>query len=151
MFLKFLLKAIDRHFEENRLLLNQLTDDLVISEPVENGRPLGEIFLHMIRSFEFYSRGVAKDIWEPLPYNLETFRTVNQIKILYKDVVTRSNEYLKSLTPTMIEKVIKTFNRPASKVEFLLEMLEHSIQHRGQIIVYYRLIGLEPAVIPYLC
>ena len=151
MFLKFLLKAIDRHFEENRLLLNQLTDDLVISEPVENGRTLGEIFLHMIRSFEFYSRGVAKDIWEPLPYNLETFRTVNQIKILYKDVVTRSNEYLKSLTPTMIEKVIKTFNRPASKVEFLLEMLEHSIQHRGQIIVYYLLIGLEPAVIPYLC
>ncbi|MHA2247825.1 MAG: DinB family protein [Candidatus Hodarchaeales archaeon] len=151
MVLKFLLKAIDRHFEENRLLLNQLTDDLVISEPVTKGRPLGEIFLHMIRSFEFYSRGVAMDIWEPLPYNLETFRTVNQIKILYKDVVTRSNEYLKKLTPTMIEKVIKTFNRPASKVEFLLEMLEHSIQHRGQIIVYYRLIGLEPAVIPYLC
>ena len=151
MLLKFLLKAIDRHFEENRLLLNQLTDDFVFSEPVKNGRPLGEIFLHMIRSFEFYSRGVAKDIWEPLPYNLETFRTANQIKILYKDVVTRSNEYLKSLTSTMIEKVIKTFNRSASKGEFLLEVLEHSIQHRGQIIVYYRLIGLEPAVIPYLC
>ena len=150
MILKFLIKAIDRHFKENQLLLSQLTDDLVNSDPVQKGRPLGEIFLHMIRAFEFYSRGVIKDIWEPLPYNLDKFNTANQIKNLYEDVVTRSKEYLEGLTPTMIEKIIKPFNQPATKAEILLEMLEHSIQHRGQIIVYYRLIGLEPAVIPYL-
>ncbi|MHA2462691.1 MAG: DinB family protein [Candidatus Thorarchaeota archaeon] len=32
----------------------------------------------------------------------------------------------------------------------LLELIEHSIHHRGQITVYYRLLGIKPAHIPYI-
>ncbi|MCK4567807.1 MAG: hypothetical protein KAU48_10925 [Candidatus Thorarchaeota archaeon] len=32
----------------------------------------------------------------------------------------------------------------------ILEMLEHSIHHRGQITAYYRLLGISPVLILYI-
>ena len=46
---RFLTSAIERHFEETKLLIDQLVDQDILSEPVQTGRPLGEIVLHMIR------------------------------------------------------------------------------------------------------
>lgn len=150
MVLEFILKALDRHFNETRLLIDQLTDENIHSEPVQTGRPLGEIVLHMIRAFEFYSRGTTTDVWEPLPYNLDSYNTASDIKTLYESTLKRTKEYLARLPPEEVKEIIKPNEKSASRLSFLMEMLEHSIQHRGQILVYYRLIGLEPSIIPYL-
>ncbi|MHA2299092.1 MAG: DinB family protein [Candidatus Hodarchaeales archaeon] len=146
----FLNNAIARHVEETRLLINQLTDQAISSEPVQTGRPLGEIVLHIIRSLEFYSRGLATDVWEALPYTLETYRSAQSIKMLYDEVLKRVADYLESLPATTLDDDVEKFNRTATKAEILLEMLEHGIQHRGQILVYYRLLGIEPAKIQYI-
>ncbi len=69
MIYKLLKNAIARHLEETRLLFNQITDHIVLSEPVQLSRPLGEIILHLIHSIEYYLRGAATDVWgEPLPF-----------------------------------------------------------------------------------
>ncbi|MFX1507244.1 MAG: DinB family protein [Promethearchaeota archaeon] len=146
----FLISAIERHFEETKLLFNQLTDEVVISEPVQSGRPLGEIILHMIRSLEFYSRGLATNHWELLSYNISDFRSAQDINNLYTTVVKKTLNHLKLLSPTDLNDILDNFNRSASKLEVLLEMLEHSIQHRGQLLVYYRLLNIEPVKIPYI-
>lgn len=142
--------AIGRHFEETKLLIDQLSDQILLEEPVQSGRSLGEIVLHMIRSFEYYSRGLTTNHWEPLPYNLTTCGSALEIKNLYEDVVNKTKNYLNEISPTALNDVLEDFNRPATKTEVLLEMLEHSIQHRGQILVYFRLLGLEPPKIPYI-
>ncbi len=142
--------ALLRHFEETRLILDQLTDEVINQEPVPNGRPLGEIVLHIIRSFEFYSRGLAKNVWKPLNYHLETYSSEKRMKKLFNDVILKSREYLDSIQSSDLYEIVKGFNRETTKIEILLEMLEHSIQHRGQILVYYRLVGIEPAKIPYI-
>ncbi len=146
----FLKAQILRHFNETRTVIDQLTDKLVIAEPVESGRPLGEIVLHMLRSAEFYLRGLVKEVWEALPYELSTYGTAREIQGLYEDVVAKCTSYLDQLEASNLEEVVNRFNRPATKAELLLEMLEHSIQHRGQVLVYYRLVGIEAAVIPYI-
>ena len=146
----FLTSAIERHFEETKLLFDQLTDEVVISEPVQTGRPLGEIMLHMVRSLEFYSRGLATNHWEPLSYNITDFRSAEEINNLYSTVVKKTLNHLKQLSPADLDDILDHFNRPASKFEILLEMLEHSIQHRGQLLVYYRLLDIKPAKIPYI-
>ena len=147
---KLIKNAIFRHFQETELIIDQLTDEVIKKEPVPDGRPLGEIILHIIRSFEFYSQGLAKNVWRPLPYNLETYSSENEIKVLFKDVVQRSKSYLDMIQSETFNENVKGLNREAKKIEILLEMLEHSIQHRGQILVYYRLLGIVPEKIPYI-
>jgi uncharacterized damage-inducible protein DinB len=146
----FLKRAIQRHFEETTLILNQLTDDMIMKEPVNTGRPLGEIVLHIIRSLEYYSRGLAKNIWEPLNYTLEKYPTANSIVVLYKEAVTRTETYLQEISPSSLKEEYAEGNRIAKRAELLLELVEHSIQHRGQLLVYYRLLGIVPKEIPYI-
>lgn len=150
MLYDFLKKAIQRHLHETKLLVDQLNDQLVISKPVEAGRPLGEIFLHILRSVEYYLRGLVNNIWEPLPYTLATYSTAQAIKSLYEEISDNVKDYLKQLTPNILTQEIDRFNRPATKAEIFLELIEHSIHHRGQITIYYRLLGVEPASIPYI-
>jgi len=146
----FLKKAIQRHLRETKLLVDQLNDQLVISKPVEAGRPLGEIFLHMLRSVEYYLRGLVNNIWVPLPYTLATYGTAQAIKSLYDKISIKVEDYLKQLTPNILTQEMDRFNRPATKAEILLELIEHSIHHRGQITTFYRLLGIEPASISYI-
>jgi uncharacterized damage-inducible protein DinB len=147
---KLLTSAAERHFEETKLLIEQIDDQAIISEPVQTGRPLGEIALHMIRSLEFYARGLATDHWEPLSYNLSDYRSTQDLNKLYNVVVKKALTHLKQISPADLNDILENFNRSATKAEVLLEMLEHSIQHRGQLLVYLRLLNLEPAKIPYI-
>jgi uncharacterized damage-inducible protein DinB len=104
----------------------------------------------MIRSLEFYSRGVADNIWEPLAYKLTKYNTAEKITGLYKDVKKRVINYFNNYTPDLLVETIEIFNRPATKKEILNEMLEHSIHHRGQVSVYFRLLELDPPKIDYI-
>lgn len=146
----FLTSAIKRHLEETKLLIDQLTDQIILSEPVQTGRPLGEIILHMIRSLEFYSQGLAINHWEPLSYSMSDYGSAQDVSNLYTTVVKKTLNYLKQISPTDLNDTLENFNRSATKLEVLMEMLEHSIQHRGQLLVYFRLENLEPAKILYI-
>lgn len=146
----FLKKAIIRHFEETRIILEQLTDETKLNEKIQTGRSLGEIILHMIRSLEFYLQGLSRNIWKPLPYSMDEYDSSKKIINLYYDVVEKSAQYLEMIEPESMNDTISKFNRTATKGEILLEILEHSIQHRGQLLVYYRLIGIIPEKIDYI-
>lgn len=149
----FLQSAIKRHFEETKLLIDQLAsinNNILLSEPVKSGRPLGEIVLHMIRSYEYYLQGLTNGIWKPLPYTLTKYNSVQKIKDLYDIVIDKAKRYLEEISQATLTNVLEDFNRPATNLEVLLEMLEHGIQHRGQLLVYFRLLGLEPVKIPYI-
>ncbi|MHA1451129.1 MAG: hypothetical protein ACTSP4_17145 [Candidatus Hodarchaeales archaeon] len=54
--------AIKRHIAETKPLIDQLYDETIHSKPVVDGRATGEIILHMIRSMEYYTMGLAKGI-----------------------------------------------------------------------------------------
>ena len=150
MYEKLVKGAILRHFQETEVLINQLTDESLTQEPVPSGRPLGEIVLHIIRSFEFYSQGLAKNIWKTLTYDLKTYSSAKKLKKLFKQVVEKVKDYIDLIQSDSLDDIVTGFNREATKIEILLEMLEHSIQHRGQILVYYRLVGIDPEKIPYI-
>lgn len=152
MLYELLRKATRRHFKETRILLEQLTDQCVLAEPVETGRTLGEIYLHMIRSLEYYLQGIAADVWEALPYDLGTYGTANAIRSLYEEVVKKGEDYMRRISPKEMDELLdrEEFNRPGTRGEVWLEMIEHSVQHRGQVLVYYRLLGIEAPKIDYI-
>ncbi|MFX1415299.1 MAG: DinB family protein [Promethearchaeota archaeon] len=143
-------KAIERHVDETRPLLKQLDDQILHSRPMDEARPLGEVILHMLRSLEFYVRGIASNQWEPLRYSLSDCGTAEAVKELAEDVFAKVVDYSNQISAEDLHRVNDSFNRPATMAEILLEMIEHSIHHRGQVTVYYRLLNIEPVRIPYI-
>jgi len=150
MLFKFLQNALYRHLNETLPMISQLTDDVVMSEPYEEGRPLGEIILHMLRSIEYYLRGVVENNWDPLPYSLDEYRTADTIRTLANEVFSRAKQYTADLNSVDFLREFDSFNRPATAAEIIHEMLEHSIHHRGQLTAYYRLLGIAPVQIQYI-
>ena len=162
----FLKKAILRYLEETRPFLDVLTEGKSIKDlfkenvikpsqilfkmPAKDGRSLGQLILHMIRSLEFYVRGITTNVWEPLTYSLVEYPTTPEILLLYDSVVSSIISYLEILSNEILEQEVDLFNRVASKRELLLEMLEHSLHHRGQLSVYFRLLGLDSPKISYI-
>ena len=145
----FIIDNIKRHYEETEPLFEQLTDETILAKPVPTGRSLGEIVLHMIRAMEFYLQGLVNNTWEPLPYTLDTYNTKNQIMELYVEVKHRCVQYLDTLHSQDLTQHIDYFGKSFTKVQVLQDFLEHNIGHRGQILVYLRLLGIEPEKIPF--
>jgi len=150
MLANFLKSAINRHFKETKLLIEQLTDDLFEKKASEETRKTAEIILHMIRSYEFYARGLSEGEWIPAPYSLEKYNNSKKIRSLYIEVVKITNKYLEKITDESMQEEVSGFNRTATKGEILLELLEHGLHHRGQLSVYYRLSKKQPAKIDYI-
>lgn len=95
-------------------------------------------------------RGIVESFWEPLPYTLETYTTSEAIIQLAEQVFKRVSEYMYFIRLMNLQETIDSFNRPATIAEIILEMIEHSVHHRGQITVYYRLLGIKPISISYI-
>jgi uncharacterized damage-inducible protein DinB len=147
---EFLRDALTRHIHETSPFIEQLSKENMLKKPIEGSRPLGEVILHLLRSIEYYLRGLAENNWVSLPYTLEDYSSASSIKALAKDIFERTKLYIEKLASVDLSRVVDTFNRPATLSEILLELIEHSIHHRGQITVYYRLLGIKPVHIPYI-
>jgi len=141
---------VERHLEETLPLIRQLTEVDIMDKPVSGVREIGEIVLHLLRSLEYYTRGVVTGQWNPLPYSLETHDSAEAIIELAEKVFKTVKIYSNLIPEVDLSRVIDQFNRPASVAELILEMIEHSIHHRGQITVYYRLLGITPSKIEYI-
>jgi len=147
---KILTDAVKRHLEETLPLIEQLTEVNVMSKPYSEGREIGEVILHLVRSTEYYMRGIATNQWEVLPYTVEKYDSAESIIELAKNVFEQVKVYTSLISTSDLGRRIESFNRPATVAELILEMLEHSIHHRGQITIYYRLLGIQPIQIPYI-
>lgn len=150
MMYKILTDAVIRHLEETLPLIEQLTEVNVMSKPYSEGREIGEVILHLVRSTEYYMRGITTNQWEVLPYTLEKYDSAESIIELAKNVFEQIKVYTSLISTSDLGRRIESFNRPATVAELILEMLEHSIHHRGQITIYYRLLGIQPIQLPYI-
>ncbi len=131
-------------------LIEQLVEVNVMSKPYSEGREMGEVILHLVRSLEYYMKGITTNQWEVLPYTLEKYDSAEAIIELATEVFMRVGVYVNMISSSDLGRKIESFNRPATVSELILEMIEHSIHHRGQITVYYRLLGIVPSSIPYI-
>lgn len=150
MIYKILIDAIKRHLDETLPLIEQLTEINVMSTPIPDGREIGEVVLHLVRSLEYYTKGITTNQWDALPYNIETYDSAESIIELAKNVFESVKVYTSLISLSDIGRSINSFKRPATVADLILEMLEHSIHHRGQITVYYRLLGINPTPISYI-
>ncbi|TFG31008.1 DinB family protein [Candidatus Thorarchaeota archaeon] len=150
MIYQLLKNSFKRHLEETLPLIEQLSEVDITEKLTPETRELGEVVLHLLRSIEFYMKGIVTGQWEPLPYTLETYDSAEAIIRLANDVFDRVDTFNRIISTSDMDRTIDSFSRPVTVSELVLEMLEHSIHHRGQITVYYRLLGVAPKKIPYI-
>lgn len=139
-----------RHIKETLPIIEQLTEVNIFSKPFPESREIGEVVLHMVRSLEFYMRGIATNQWEPLQYSLEEYDSAEAIIELARTVFKRVEVYVSLISSTDMERKVKPFETEATIAQLLMEMLEHSIHHRGQMTAYLRQLGVTPAPIDYI-
>ena len=96
------------------------------------------------------TKGITTNQWDALPYSIETYDSAESIMELAEIVFERVKVYTSLVSTSDLGRSIKSFSRPATVAELILEMIEHSIHHRGQITVYYRLLGVSPTPIKYI-
>ncbi|MHA2021655.1 MAG: hypothetical protein ACW96N_08065, partial [Candidatus Thorarchaeota archaeon] len=77
---QFLSAALKRHLDETQPLIDQIVDQDLAKVPIKDGRPLGEILLHMLRSIDFYMVGLTQNEWVPLSYSLKEYNTAEAVK-----------------------------------------------------------------------
>ena len=147
---KILIEALKRHLKETLPLIEQLSEVNIMSKPCPECKEVGEVVLHMVRSAEFYMRGITTNQWEPLVYSLEQYDSAEAIIELATEVFKRVDVYADMISSSDLGRRVKPFDQSATIAELLLEMIEHSIHHRGQITVYYRLLGMTPSKIDYI-
>jgi len=124
---KILKDSIRRHLDETRPLIEQLLDVDVMSKPIAGGREIGEVVLHMLRSLEYYMKGVVTNQWEPLPYFLETYDSAESIIQLAKDVFDRVKMYTNLLSSRSIalQRLRRLFSRCLSIVYIIVGRLQY--------------------------
>jgi uncharacterized damage-inducible protein DinB len=147
---KMLIDTVKRHFKETLPLIEQLTEINVLAKPFPEGKQVGEIVLHMVRSVEFYMKGITTNQWEPLRYSIEEYDSAEVIIELATNVFKRAEVYASLVSSSDLGRKVKPFEKTATIAELLQEMIEHSIHHRGQITAYYRLLGVSPIPIEYI-
>ncbi len=147
---KLLKESVERHLKETLPLIDQLIEVDIMSKPISGVREIGEVVLHLVRSMEYYIQGIVTNQWESLPYTLDKYDSAESIMNLAKDVFKKVRTYSNIISAGDLSRVIENFNRPATVAELILEMIEHSVHHRGQITVYYRLLGIAPKRICYI-
>ena len=81
---------------------------------------------------------------------MDKYSSAQEIKYLYKAIVKITETYLEKFSSDILHVVVENFNKSATKEEILHAMLEHSIHHRGQLSVYFRLLKVDPPVIEYI-
>jgi uncharacterized damage-inducible protein DinB len=147
---KFLISAVRRHLKETIPIIEQLTEVDIWNIPFPEGREIGEVVLHMVRSLEFYMKGITTNQWEFLSYSLDEYDSAEAIIELAKDVFKHVEVYTSLISSTDMERKVRPFNMEASIAQLIMEMLEHSIHHRGQMTTYLRLSGVSPVPIEYI-
>jgi len=147
---KFLIAAVKRHLKETRPIIEQLKEVDVMSVPFSEGREIGEVVLHMIRSLEFYMRGITTNEWEFLRYSIEEYDSAEAIIQLAENVFKRVEVYASLISSTDMERKVKPFDTEATIAQLIMEMVEHSVHHRGQLTTYLRLLGEKPIPIEYI-
>ena len=116
----FLKDSVERHLDETLPLIHQLAEVDIMSQPTPDVREIGEVVLHLVRSVEYYIRGIVDNQWGPLPYTLETYDNAESIVTLADDVFTRVKQYMSNISSNDLNRVIDSFNRPATVSEIIL-------------------------------
>ena len=146
-----MLNEFEHESKTTRKFLERVPQDKLKWKAHEKSHTVGELALHIAMLPEFVTRFALVDS-SPVPTEAEVFKqpaTVQQILSTYD----KSSEAVRQILPTLDDARLMTNwsamvdGKPVMTIPKVMVlrmfMLNHWIQHRGQLGVYLRLIGAQ--------
>ena len=126
--------------------LDMLTDEQLDFVPREGLWSLGQVARHIANAEEGWFRHIVTGELEDWPpeYTAADYPTVDAVKLLLREVHSRTEAYLKGIRAVDVEQPIQLPWGPEVALRWIIwHVLEHEIHHRGEIYLMIGLLGME--------
>jgi uncharacterized damage-inducible protein DinB len=127
--------------------LDSLGAEHLLFRPAEGSRTVAEQFLHLA-STQYAFAASATGRPNPLSADPEKDETLKADPIAFRQFVLASYDFLidgvRALDPTVLDEEVAFFRLRMPRSLLLAKALEHHAHHRGQVAVYFRLVGIAP-------
>lgn len=141
--------ALNRMAGERRLTretIVAMTDGDMLFKPTPEVMSFGGQALHIVLSQAVLLEAFQGKGWHwEMPITLEQFPTKEAILAKFDEVNQAAVEYYESLEPDQFGRLVETgWGPPEPLFELFFSFLTHETHHRGQMVTYLRLKGMQP-------
>lgn len=141
-------KVLDARFHATRRTIAAIPSDNLDFRPAPGMMTVRELALHIVGNYTFLNAGLLKNVWDPATFRFPgEYPTSDAIVSKLDSVYEESREALSRVPDEAFERRVSPFGTEQKTSSLLLGIAEHEIQHRGQLQVYLRLMGVTPPAV----
>lgn len=140
------LKVMEARHEATRKVIAAIPSDKLSFKPMPEMWSAAELALHLMGNYSFLSSGLAENKWDTSAFQVGgEYRTTEELLAIFDKLYHSSSEKLKNLPESAFDKRVNVFGAEQKVSSLTQSIAEHEIQHRGQMQVYLRLMGVKPS------
>lgn len=130
------------HRKSLELLVDKLSDEHLSYTPWEGAMSLSELVVHTVGATNMFvtivKEGEQKPAGEP-----QEIRTAEELRKLVRDLTANTQATLETITDAELSRTVQ-FASMSMTGQAMLDMAkEHEIHHKGQLLTYARMCGIE--------
>jgi uncharacterized damage-inducible protein DinB len=127
-------------------ILEKFTDEQLEYKPWDKGMTLKQLVLHIVESAKFFVNTVKEGKLSKNPERKAEINSIDELRQYTQELTEETKNHLTELSDEHFQNLVDVSamfgtNLPGSAL--LQLMRDHEIHHKGQLMVYARLLGIE--------
>jgi uncharacterized damage-inducible protein DinB len=140
------LRVLEARYKTTRKTIAAIPAEKLDFRPMPDMMSARDLALHLVGNYTFLHAGLSAGNWTTDTFTIpgefpHTDAIVSKLDAVYRE----SAEKLPTLPDASFETRVSVFGREQKVGTLVQGIAEHEIQHRGQLQVYLRLMGVKPA------
>lgn len=138
-----LMRQWERIHHHTTMVMKAAPDDKLEWKPVETVMSLGELLRHLVSAEHFLVTLSLTGKGQRPTEDLKQYTVAGLVEAFdqqHQRLVTE----VAALAPEQWNETIDFKGQPMSRLTLLWGLTEHEVHHRGQLLTYLRLLGIEP-------
>jgi len=139
------LKVMDARFGVTRKTIAAIPSDRLDFRPKPDMMTARELALHLLGNYAFLTAGLADGNWAVDMFTIPgEYPSTEAIVARFDSLYGAAREKLPAVPDAAFERRVSPFGAEQKVSSLVVGIAEHEIQHRGQLQVYLRLMGVTP-------
>jgi len=139
------LKVLEARYAVTRKTIAAIPADKLDFRPMPDMMSARDLALHLVGNYTFLQAGLAQGRWATDSFNIAgDFATTDAIVAKLDGVQAESRAQLPAVPDGAFEARVQPFGIEQRVASLVQGIADHEIQHRGQLQVYLRLMGVTP-------